>query len=77
MNTTQNQEPRLDFRIQWAKTFGTWLVGPTPIAITCDDFLGCPETAIAEETITIKADKFALPEVDPDEFERVFLWFQS
>ena len=77
MNYTQNQEPRLAFRIQWARTFGSWLVSPDPLAVTCDEFLGKPEEAIVEEGISVRPDTFALPEIEAEEFERVFQWFQT
>ena len=77
MNCLQNQEPRLDFHIQWARTFGSWLVGPGPLTVTCEEFLGNPEEELGKEDILVGSEKFALPQVDPDEFERVFQWFQS
>jgi hypothetical protein len=77
MNSMQNQEPRLAFCIQWARTCGSWLVGPAPLAVTCDEFLGSIEKEIEKEGIHGHSEKFALPEVGPDEFERVFQWFQS
>ena len=77
MNYTQTLEPRQAFRLLWARTFNGWLVGPAPLIVTCDEFLGKPEEAIVEEGISVRLDNFALPEIEAEEFERVFQWFQT
>jgi hypothetical protein len=77
MNHTQLKEPRLSFRILWARTMNEWLVSPAPFVATCDEFLGSPEKDYLGQETFVRTDGFALPEIEPEDFERVFQWFQS
>jgi len=78
MNTPQIQAAISQVLLApWSSTFGNWLVGTAPLVVTYREFLGSIEEELGNAGTPAGQDLFALPEIDPDEFERVFNWFQS
>lgn len=76
MNTLQIQEcSHPAFLAAWSRSFSSWLVRPAPLTVTCSEFLGSIEQEIQTTGDPAGLDKFALPEFDAEEFERVFNWF--
>jgi hypothetical protein len=45
------------------------------LTYTCEDYIGDPALEFGRPDPTSRLTPFAAPEIDPNEFEEVYLWF--
>jgi hypothetical protein len=62
---------------QIRQNLNNWLVTPSSLVYTYQDWIGEPEEEIASYDASELPAAHPLPEISPDEFESEFDWFLS